>query len=435
MSTSLSKAIAISAIGWQKMLSESCSLEKALEVCLAGQPNEMKGVVQSLLYTTVRHRAKVELLLGKLVKKPPQENTKALLYIALALLLEGKEKAFTVVNQAVDAAKMNAETAWSSGFINAVLRNFLRSRSQLTASFKTNLSAQFNAPGWWISKVRQAYPNQWRGILSTQNKQPPLTVRVNRSKISVSDFLLKLEQNGLTGKQVGSWAVVIEPACPVNKIPGFFEGLCSIQDAGSQLVTELLTLKEGDRVLDACAAPGGKSAQLLETYKLDLTAMEIDPKRAPRIKDTLSRLNLNAKIVVGDASDESCVEKLGDFDAIVLDAPCTASGIVRRHPDIVWSRRPEDVALLAQRQRKILETLWKRLPYGKDLLYIVCSLFPEEGPEQIKCFLEKHPEAHLKGTPLAPDGVLRLLPTEQEADKNLPTNHDGFFYALLTKRG
>ena len=435
MSTSLSKAIAISAIGWQKMLSESCSLEKALEVCLAGQPNEMKGVVQSLLYTTVRHRAKVELLLGKLVKKPPQENTKALLYIALALLLEGKEKAFTVVNQAVDAAKMNAETAWSSGFINAVLRNFLRSRSQLTASCKTNLSAQFNAPGWWISKVRQAYPNQWRGILSTQNKQPPLTVRVNRSKISVSDFLLKLEQNGLTGKQVGSWAVVIEPACPVNKIPGFFEGLCSIQDAGSQLVTELLTLKEGDRVLDACAAPGGKSAQLLETYKLDLTAMEIDPKRAPRIKDTLSRLNLNAKIVVGDASDESCVEKLGDFDAIVLDAPCTASGIVRRHPDIVWSRRPEDVALLAQRQRKILETLWKRLPSGKDLLYIVCSVFPEEGPEQIKCFLEKHPEAHLKGTPLAPDGVLRLLPTEQEADKNLPTNHDGFFYALLTKRG
>lgn len=435
MSTSLSKAIAISAIGWQKMLFESCSLEKALEVCLAGQPNEMKGVVQSLLYTTVRHRAKVELLLGKLVKKPPQENTKALLYIALALLLEGKEKAFTVVNQAVDAAKMNAETAWSSGFINAVLRNFLRSRSQLTASFKTNLSAQFNAPGWWISKVRQAYPNQWRGILSTQNKQPPLTVRVNRSQISVSDFLLKLEQNGLTGKQVGPWAVVIEPACPVNKIPGFFEGLCSIQDAGSQLVTELLTLKEGDRVLDACAAPGGKSAQLLETYKLDLTAMEIDPKRAPRIKDTLSRLNLNAKIVVGDASDESCVEKLGDFDAIVLDAPCTASGIVRRHPDIVWSRRPEDVALLAQRQRKILETLWKRLPSGKDLLYIVCSVFPEEGPEQIKCFLEKHPEAHLKGTPLAPDGVLRLLPTEQEADKNLPTNHDGFFYALLTKRG
>ncbi|HIR20738.1 MAG TPA: 16S rRNA (cytosine(967)-C(5))-methyltransferase RsmB [Candidatus Aphodousia faecalis] len=434
MSTSLSKAIAISAIGWQKMLSESCSLEKALEVCLAGQPNEMKRVVQSLLYTTVRHRAKVELLLGKLVKKPPQENTKALLYIALALLLEGKEKAFTVVNQAVDAAKMNAETAWSSGFINAVLRNFLRSRSQLTASFKTNLSAQFNAPGWWISKVRQAYPNQWREILSTQNKQPPLTVRVNRSKISVSDFLLKLEQNGLTGKQVGSWAVVIEPACPVNKIPGFFEGLCSIQDAGSQLVTELLTLKDGDRVLDACAAPGGKSAQLLETYKLDLTAMEIDPKRAPRIKDTLSRLNLNAKIVVGDASDESCVEKLGDFDAIVLDAPCTASGIVRRHPDIVWSRRPEDVALLAQRQRKILETLWKRLPYGKDLLYIVCSLFPEEGPEQIKCFLEKHPEAHLKGTPLTPDGVLRLLPTEQEADKNLPSNHDGFFYALLTKR-
>ena len=162
--------------------------------------------------------------------------------------------------------------------------------------------------------------------------------------------------------------------------------------------------------------------------------MELDPARASKIHETLSRLELEAKIVVGDAGDRNLLNGLGTFDAILLDAPCTASGIVRRHPDIVWSRRPEDVKVLASRQARLLEALWEKLPDGKDLLYIVCSIFPEEGPEQIESFLKKHPEAHLKGTPLAPDGMLRLLPTENESNSALPLNHDGFFYALLNKR-
>ena len=418
MSIPLNQAMLISASGWQKIISESCSLEKALTFCTSDEQPEARSVVQSLLYTTVRHRAQVEYLVRKLVKKEPQEKVRSLLCVALALLLEDKEKPFTVVNQAVEAAKTDSDLSWSSGFFNAVLRNFLRNRSQLTSAFKTDLSTRYNAPGWWISKIKRAYPKCWQSILSTQNKRPPLTLRINRAKTTVDEFLKTLSDHGFQAKQIGPWAVVIEPACPVNKIPGFFEGLCSVQDAGSQLVTELLELKDGDRVLDACAAPGGKTAQLLETHRLDVTAMEIDPDRAVRINETLSRLGLAAKIVVGDASDESVLGRLGD---------------VRRHPDIVWSRRPEDIDVLASRQAHLLETLWKKVPQGKQLLYVVCSIFPEEGPMQIQRFLENHPEASLKPNALSSDGMLRLVPTENERIKGLPINHDGFFYALLVK--
>lgn len=434
MSALLGQAISICADGWQFMTKESSSLEKALSYCIDPKHSDIKAVVQSLLYTTVRHRAQIELLLNKLIKREPKAKTKAILSVALALLLENQEKPFTVVDQAVEAAKSDPESAWSCGFINGVLRNFLRNRTQLTASFKTNLSARYNAPGWWISKIRHDYPNQWQHILNTQNRRPPLTLRVNQSKISVDKFLWNLKQVGLNAKQIGPWAVVIEPPCPVNKIPGFFEGLCSVQDAGSQLVTQLLEVKDHDSVLDACAAPGGKTAHLLESAQLNVTAMEVDPQRASKISETLSRLGLTAKIVVGDASDRVVLGKLGSFDAILLDAPCTASGIVRRHPDIVWSRRPEDIKLLASRQAKLLDALWEKLPTSKELLYVVCSIFPEEGPQQIESFLKRHPDAQLKAKPLAPEGILRLIPTETESCDNLPLNHDGFFYALLTKR-
>lgn len=434
MSALLGQAMAVCTSGWQLMIKESASLERALSYCLNKQSPELRSIVQSLLYTTVRHRARVEVLLKKLVQKEPKENIKALLSISLALLLENKEKDFVVVDQAVEAAKTLTQTKWAGGFVNAVLRNFLRNRTKLSEGFKTNLCARFNAPGWWISKIRQAYPKNWQNILQVQNSRPPLTLRVNVSKISVEEFLDNLNHAGLHGQQVGPLAVIIEPPCPVEKIPGFLSGHCSVQDAGSQLVTQFLSLQDHDKVLDACAAPGGKTALLLESQTLNVTAMEVDPARASKIHETLSRLGLEAKIVVGDAGDKNVLNQLGMFDAILLDAPCTASGIVRRHPDIVWSRRPEDVKVLASRQAKLLEALWEKLPDGKDLLYIVCSIFPEEGPEQIENFLKKHPQAHLKATPLASDGMLRLLPTESENNNALPKNHDGFFYALLNKR-
>lgn len=239
---------------------------------------------------------------------------------------------------------------------------------------------------------------------------------------------------GVNAKAIGSWAVVIDPPCPVQKIPGFSDGLVSVQDAGSQLVPDIFKISNGSKVLDACAAPGGKTAQLLENYDIDVTAVEIDPSRAPKINETLDRLGLKATVKVGSAADLDFLKTLGQFDGIVLDAPCTASGIVRRHPDIPWSRRPEDIEQLAQTQAKILDTIWQILPRGKDLLYIVCSIFPEEGPEQIQAFLERHEDAQLKPNPFNNEGVLRLIPTEKEALEGLPLIHDGFFYALLSKK-
>ena len=430
MSVQLSVALNIAAPIWEKMYFNGVSLERAMRNDLKG---EIKGAVQSLLYCALRQRAKCDIILSKLVTKKPSENIQGLLCIALGLLLSGEEKDFVVVDQTVQAAKSNPRTIKASGFINAVLRNFLRNRSQLTRSLQTNLCARFNAPAWWIQKVRQSFPSQWESILQTQTLRPPLTLRVNIRKIRVDDYVNILRNAGISVQVVGPKALIIDPPCPVEEIPGFNQGLCSVQDAGSQLISQFLALKNNAKILDACAAPGGKTAELLESADLDVTSMEIDPHRAARINDTLNRLQLKAKVIVGDGADCQLLSTLGSFDAIVLDAPCTASGIVRRHPDIVWSRRPEDIKQLASQQARLLNALWTILPEGKMLLYVVCSIFPEEGPDQIKNFMDRHPDARLKCLPGLNELMLRLVPTEHETTPNLPKVHDGFFYALLTK--
>ena len=395
MSVQLSVALNIAAPIWEKMYFNGVSLERAMRNDLKG---EIKGAVQSLLYCALRQRAKCDIILSKLVTKKPSENIQGLLCIALGLLLSGEEKDFVVVDQTVQAAKSNPRTIKASGFINAVLRNFLRNRSQLTRSFQTNLCARFNAPAWWIQKVRQSFPSQWESILQTQTLRPPLTLRVNIRKIRVDDYVNILRNAGISVQVVGPKALIIDPPCPVEEIPGFNQGLCSVQDAGSQLISQFLALKNS-------------------VYGID----------------TLNRLQLKAKVIVGDGADCQLLSTLGSFDAIVLDAPCTASGIVRRHPDIVWSRRPEDIKQLASQQARLLNALWTILPEGKMLLYVVCSIFPEEGPDQIKNFMDRHPDARLQCLPGLNELMLRLVPTEHETTPNLPKVHDGFFYALLTK--
>ena len=430
MSVQLSVALKVAAPIWEKMYFNGLSLERAMSNDLSG---ELKGAVQSVLYCALRQRAKCDIVLPKLVSKKPTATVHSLLSIALGLLINAEEKDFVVVDQTVRAAKANPKTFKAAGFINAVLRNFLRNRAQLTRGFQTNLCARFNAPAWWIQKVRQSFPLQWESILQTQTLRPPLTLRVNVRKIRVDDYVKMLEDAGLSVQVVGEKALIIDPPRPVEEIPGFNQGLCSVQDAGSQLISQFLALDKHAKVLDACAAPGGKTAELLESVDLDVTAMEIDPHRATRIKDTLNRLQLKAKVIVGDGADNKLLNSLGFFDAILLDAPCTASGIVRRHPDIVWSRRPEDIKQLASQQARLLNALWGILPKGKALLYVVCSIFPEEGPEQIKNFLDRHPDASLKCLPGLNESMLRLIPTEHETAPGLPKVHDGFFYALLTK--
>ncbi len=233
----------------------------------------------------------------------------------------------------------------------------------------------------------------------------------------------------------GMYGLRLEEPRPVRDIPGFADGLVSVQDAGSQLAAPILGAKDGMRVLDACAAPGGKTAHILELADVDLTALEIDPLRAVRITENLDRLGLKANVRVADASDIQSWWDGKPFDRILLDAPCTASGIVRRHPDIPWSRKPEDIAQLARTQAKLLENLWPLLVKGGRILYAVCSVFSEEGPAQIESFCSKHPDAKL--IPIGPDKeiLLSLPPAEGVQDKPefFPKTHDGFFYALIEK--
>ena len=433
MSVTLHTAINLAANAWSHMRDDGYSLERALLLSCYGCTSEEKAAVQSLLYTTTRNWAKLNILLPKLVSREPSAEVQSILDVALSLLMKDGEREFTVVDQAVRAAKASQQTAFASGFINAVLRNFLRNKTRLLASMRTNLNCQFNAPGWWISKIRKDYPQQWQSILKTQTLPPPLTLRVNLRKSTVAEYLNLLKESQISGTQIGKCAVVLDRPYPVHLIPGFDSGIVSVQDAGSQLIPELIQLKDGDHILDACCAPGGKTAHMLESANVKVTAVEIDPERAKKIEQTLSRLGLKADILVQDANDIVTLGKHGPFDTIVLDAPCTASGIVRRHPDIPWSRRPEDIRRLASQQQALLNSMWKLLPQGASLLYVVCSIFPEEGPLQIERFLQENEDAHLLELPNF-GRYARLLPTHTVDETGVSVDvHDGFFYALLRK--
>lgn len=434
MSIPLQKALQIASVAWAKMRTEGTSLERALAYATKGLSPEEKSASQSVLYNATRHWAKLDIVTQKLISREPPIETKSLLEVSLALLLNGKENHFTVVNQAVQAAKSNPATVHGAGFINAVLRNFLRSKAQLTKSLSTNLSARYNAPGWWISKIRKSYPQNWEAILTTQTLPPPMTLRINERRTTMQAYLQLLEKAGIGATRLSDCGLVLDRPLPVSEIPGFQDGFVSVQDAGSQLVPQFLQPVAGQKVLDACSAPGGKTAHLLEAQDITVTAVEVDPERAKKIDSTLSRLGLTANIIVSDAADVKKLEKQGPFDAILLDAPCTASGIVRRHPDIVWMRRPEDIQNLAAQQRKLLDAMWSILPVGKKLLYATCSIFPEEGPLQVERFLADHPDAQATTLPGLESAMLRLIPTNKETNPSLPLIHDGFFYALMTKK-
>jgi 16S rRNA (cytosine967-C5)-methyltransferase len=292
-----------------------------------------------------------------------------------------------------------------------------------------------------MERLRSEYPTDWPSIAESQQQMPPLVLRVNARQIKVDEYLARLAQVGLEATRVGAHAIWLHQPLPVADIPGFREGDVSVQDGGAQLAAAWLDSKPGMRVLDACAAPGGKTAHLAELGATDLTAVEVDASRAQRIAENLSRGRLSARVIVGDAARPDtwiAQSGSGSFDRILLDAPCTASGIVRRHPDIPWLRRPADVAQLTKVQRELLDALWPLLEVGGRLLYVVCSLFPEEGREQIARFGERRPDARrckLPASQLLPVSAAEPAAVSAWQGSSLPTLHDGFFYALLEKTG
>jgi 16S rRNA (cytosine967-C5)-methyltransferase len=414
-------------------------------VAFEAVPPALRPGVQALGFQVLRWLGRAEALRRQLAKRTPPPAADALLCTALALAWDTAQapyEPFTLVDQTVEAAKRNPGTRAQASFVNACLRRFLREREELVAATDREPVAQWNHPRWWIERLRRDHPRDWQRILAADNTQAPLTLRVNTRRGDRPSYQAALTLAGLQAVPVAAAGLQLLRARPVQELPGFAEGHCSVQDAAAQLAAPLLLngllgaaqATRPLRVPDACAAPGGKTAHLLELAgpdAIELTALEVDAVRSRRIDETLARLGLRAKVVVADAGRPKDWWDGQAFDAILLDAPCTASGIVRRHPDVRWLRRESDTERLALLQAMLLTALWPLVREGGRLLYCTCSVFKEEGAHQIDAFLAHNTDARLLPSPG------HLLPQSGEIASGVPDNalgdHDGFFYALLEK--
>lgn len=423
------------------------SLNDALRACPAGA----RPGTQALAFDAMRRLGHAECLRRRLVPRAPAPWTDALLLTALSLLERSGGAPYpdhTLVDQAVEAAK--ARDRRSGAFVNAVLRRFLREREALRAQVRAQPLSQWDHPQWWIERLRADWPEHWQDLLAFDNTRAPLALRVNLRRTTQARALERLREAGLSAWPAGPWGVVVDPPRPVHEIPGFAEGELSVQDTAAQLAAPLLLgmqapvdrpwLAPGARVLDACAAPGGKTAHLLELAELDVVALDVDPDRLARVQDTLGRLGLHATLCAADARETAAYSGGRPFDAILLDAPCSASGIVRRHPDVRWLRRASDVEALVRLQAELLDRLWPVLAPGGRLLYCTCSVFRAEGEEQIDAFLQRQSQARRLPAP----GHLLPMPhnqTEPGGSQGAAApaadvqgfRADGFYYALLQK--
>ncbi len=409
-----------------QQVQDGISLTSAIQIVPVG----LRPAVQSITFQALRRGYWVQEVLNQYVQKTPPGLTLYVLWAAISLVPE-KNRApmyatHTLVNEAVNVCHLDKNLFYAKGLINAVLRRVLRNEN-LYQEISENKNPSY--PDWWLHKIKQTYSEQAQDIIDSSKDRPPLTLRLNQRQIPKEQqeaYLKKLQDAGLEYKKISlisgvqlTSAIELTTPVPVNQIPGFFEGACSVQDAGAQLTGALLNLQPGAKVLDACAAPGGKTAQLLELFDIQLDALEIDPARAKRIQENLERLKLeNARVLVGDASEPKGWFDGEQYDAILADVPCSASGIVRRHPDITYLRQEVDIRNLQVMQRKILTSLWSLLKPGGKLLYVTCSVFPEEGELQARWWLSSMPNA------LRLDAPGQILPSKE---------HDGFFYALFAK--
>lgn len=377
-----------------------------------------RPAVQDLVYGSLRTYGRGDFYLARLLEKPLYvDEVRALLLVALYRLETRPDAVHTVVDQAVSAA---GEIAGGNfrGLVNGVLRNFLRQQPALTAAFAADAGAAAMHPDWWLAQLQAAYPYDWPAIVAAGNAPPPMGLRVNSRRISRDEYQALLAAENIAATPVGECGLALDHPVSVDALPGFADGLVSVQDPGAQKAATLLAPAPGSHVLDACAAPGGKTAHLLERSDLDLLALDLKPARCRRIAETLSRLGLTARIEAADCAKLTSWWDGRPFDAVLADVPCTASGVVRRNPDAKWLRREADIASFAATQARILDALWPVLRPGGKLLYATCSVFPAENGGQIDRFIERQPQARRCHEE-------QLLPTAE---------HDGFFYCLLEKR-
>lgn len=393
-------------------------------------------LVQELSFGTLRTlprlRAVAEALLHKPLK-PEDGDVYALLWIGLYQLAATRIPPHAAVASSVEAVRLLGK-GWAANLVNALLRRFQREHQELLAQANRSPESEWLFPGWLLRRLQTAWPDHWQELVRASNTQAPMTLRVNRMRTDRSDYAARLGAAGMVARPAAdaSAGLVLDRPVPVGRLPGFDDGEVSVQDEGAQFAATLLGATAGQRVLDACAAPGGKTSHILELVDndLDLTAIDLDARRLGLVRATLDRLSLNAQVVQGDASNLGPALEETPYDRILLDAPCSATGVIRRHPDIKWLRRDTDIPQMSARQAKMLDALWPVLAPGGTLLYATCSVLAEENAQQIAAFLSRHADAHE-----VPIEAAWGIPMS-EGRQTLPSDGgcDGFYYAKLEKR-
>ena len=403
------------------------SLTPTLERLYARHPDlktSERAAVFDIVHGVLRQLGLLRSLMAAMLRKPLDPPAlEGLLVVALYQLAFTRAPAHAVVDHAVRAAEQ-AGWPWTKGLVNALLRRFLRERDALLERARATDAGRFSYPDWWLRRVRETYPERWEAILAAGNARAPMALRVNRRRVTREDYLARLRAAGIAAEAFGDAGIMLAQPLPVARVPGFQEGLVSVQDAAAQLAAAYLDLAPGQRVLDAFAAPGGKAGHILEQETVELVALDNDAARVERLRENLRRLGLEADTRCADAGDLEAWWDGKPFDRVLADLPCTGSGVVRRHPDIKWLRRESDIAALAARASALLDSLWRVLRPGGKLLLATCSVFREENRAQVEDFVGRHADARLAPLP-GQDGLdVQLLPDER---------HDGFYYALLER--
>ena len=420
----------------QRILKQGESLSVALPAVLPSiMPEKDRAFAQDLVYGVLRWRWTLEALVQRLLSKPLKArdfDLQCLLSIALYQLLHSREPDYGVVDGAVRTCSV-LQKKWASGLVNGVLRNFLRQREAFLSDLESDEIALYSHPQWLIEQIKSDWPQHWQRILQANNQRPPMSLRVNIQRIPLKGYAEQLAQAGIASHVIDGLdsGLMLEKPVDVSKLPGFAEGLVSVQDAAAQHAAGFLNLRPGQRVLDACAAPGGKTAHLIETEPglAEVVAVDISADRLKLVEQNLKRLDLAATLRQGDAALPNTWHDGAPFDRILLDVPCSATGVIRRHPDIKSLRRPEDIAALVEIQGNIIEAIWPLLKKGGELLYATCSILKRENQQQIADFVQRNDDArHLpiedcRGE--AMDYGCQFLPGDSDMD--------GFYFARLVR--
>lgn len=418
----------------QAVIDKGKSLTGLLEQHQQQLPVKQHALLNQLCFGSLRWYITLDFWLRKLLKKPLKAKDRDLhfvLILGLFQLTHMDKPAHASLNETVNLSR-EVNKPWAAGLINGVLRNFQRQQTNFQDALQGNEALQAALPDWLVKKLKTTYPSQYQGIIRSLNERAPMTLRINPAQYSTSDYLAQLSQQGIQARPcaLAARGVTLENPCDVNQLPEFFQGACSVQDEAAQLCTHLLQPKAAARVLDACCAPGGKTAALLEAYpQQQVIAVDADEYRQQRTRSTLDRLQLTAEIITADVGNLDDWWDGQWFDHILLDAPCSATGVIRRHPDIKHLRRPQDIDQLSELQSTLLHKLWSTLKPNGTLLYATCSILAEENTDIIRQFTAIHKDAEPQPPFMAGDSKTefgcQLLPR--------PNGHDGFYYCLLTK--